>query len=217
MLRSPVRTRSTASRGGVAAAVGVLALALAVPASSGAARRPSCASAKGTTIAASATVRVYRVGPSDEQTFYSCWLRTAKRTLLGRSLQLGENSQSLDTLSLAGRYVGYRQAISFGGEGLTVDVLLTDVRTGRTARVAVDTEATEAETSVGVDAVLPTPDGLLLWTGRPADCQGLHVLSAAGASTLSCGAVTEVAVVGRRVYWQQDGQTRAAVVPGPTA
>jgi hypothetical protein len=175
--------------------------------------RVTCATEKGTTIAATASARVYHRGADDDGAYYGCWLATHRRTRLAVTVNVSENDASATFSPVAGRYVAVA-ARATSGESSTALVTLVDLKPGKVLRKAVPVVDQESPESALTSAVATT-DGSLVWAGQAKDCAGVHAVTSAGARTLECGAPADLVATGTRVYWTQDGQPRTAVPSKP--
>jgi hypothetical protein len=190
-------------------ALALLALVLSAgPA--GAVRRSCAAPHAGTILAATGEAQVYTVG----QRYYACWLRTKRRTLLGRaysvSSPVGED-HGLTDFAIAGRYVAFIDDLVQDPDVRTQSPVLVDVRRGRVAQAP---NLVASPTGTFVLAIAATPGGTLAWIGdgEAGACQGLHAAGPDGVRTLDCGEATELAAASFRLYWMRGGAAQSAAV-----
>lgn len=159
----------------------------------GAQGRPSgtCAT-RGATVAATAKARVFRQGRSPKgdagtKLYYGCLLGSHRIVRLNRSGGFGLGAVLTRTLALAGRYVAFDSAVPTGAADDS-DVVVLDLRTGKTARWApVGAPDGQAAEDPRVQRLVLTARGTVAWIvddcvhATPAECrlplQTEHVLA----------------------------------------
>jgi hypothetical protein len=211
------------------ACVAVLGLSTSAPAH---ASPVLCSPAGGGTIARSHQVRVF----IRHSNFYSCWLPTRRRTLLGQiGASLPEQAATLSTrVRIDGQYVGFAiEGTAEGGEeGIAFAV---NARTGRVKR-EVEAPQIDHEDGLLVSSVADvgvTADGSLVYEqveGSP--CPGFHagqehlpdvaliaVEPGSRHRVLDCelstepqGSISKLVVVGQTATWMHAGSARSATL-----
>lgn len=184
-----------------------------------------CSPAGGRTIARSHQVRVF----IRHANFYSCWLPTRRRTLLGRvGTSLPERAATLSTrVRIDGQYVGYAiEGVAEGGEeGI---VFAVNARSGRIKR-EVEAPQIDHEDGLLVSSVADigvTADGSLVYEQvESSPCPGSHagqehmpdvgliaVEPGNGYRVLDCeratepeGSISKLLVVGQTATWMHAG------------
>jgi hypothetical protein len=196
----------------LAVVVGVAAATAASSTVAGAGETSSRASAssrcatQGTTIAANAGVRVYRIGPRDGYTAYACALRSGRRVALG---PFDADQGGARAFRLAGRYVAYEEYTCdrrCGGRIVVFDALRR-----RVARAIPTPSFALAVTDLEV-----TPRGSVSWIRQIAATQTereVRRADASGEAPLDRGPDIEPGSLARsssRVYWTKAGQPASA-------
>jgi hypothetical protein len=182
-----------------------------LPATAHAGRSTPCDARRGTTLAASAQVRVYRVGSSRQFRAYGCHYRTRRVTLLGGQVASEPpHAPSAFDFVLSGRFVAV-DGVECEPAGCTGGIAVTDLRTGRAKHSA----SVEGGTGGNAQRMVLKANGAVAWT-RPFN-GSLEVvkLDADGEAVLDRGEAVDVqslALGESTVYWMNAGVSRAAVL-----
>jgi hypothetical protein len=172
-------------------------------------RPVGCAS--GTTVAANELVRVFRVGPrNDDHELYACWLRNKRVRLLGERATYTAEPSYVSLRALRDRWVVIDSTFVPRESGATRSLQIADVsrRRGccRTAEIS----------GKQIAGLTVTRRGAAVWTDREADRVRVMALTATGPQILDelpgveFGSST---ATDRRAYWMRDGQPRTAPLP----